>query len=118
MPRLRALAPSLPSRFRPGPGLEGESMTIFERIDADLIEPQRLAGSVIDQLRTERRRPAANGSRGITAREALRALSFEAQLVAVAAENLAHGMALADGDRARLLVAWGRITEIASEAGA
>ena len=91
---------------------------ILERIDADLIEPQRLAASVIDQLRIERRRPAANGPRGITAREALRALAFEAQLIAVAAENLAHGIALSDDDRARLLVAWGRITEIASEAGA
>lgn len=93
------------------------SAGILERIDADLIEPQRLAGCVVDQLRNERRRQPANGPRGITAREALRALAFEAQLVAVAAENIAHGIALSDDDRARLLVAWGRITTIVSEVG-
>lgn len=89
---------------------------MLERIDADLIEPQRLAGSVIDQLRIERRRQP-RVQRGITAREALQALSFEAQLVALAAENVAHGLTLSDDDRARLLVSWGRITTIVAEAG-
>ncbi|MBL8348885.1 MAG: hypothetical protein JNL87_01100 [Burkholderiaceae bacterium] len=58
-----------------------------------------------------------NAHCGITAREALRALAFEAQLVAVAAENIARGLILGDGDRARLLVSWARITTIVAEVG-
>ena len=91
-------------------------MTIFERIDADLIEPQRLAGSVLDQARIERRLHGSSG-RPLSSREALRAARFEVQLAAVAAENLARGIALDDGDRARLLLAWARLDALASEAG-
>ena len=90
---------------------------ILARIDGDLIEPQRLAASVSDRILIERRRPGYSG-RALSAREALQALLFEVQLVAVAAENIAHGIALSDADRARLLLAWGRITTIATEAGA
>lgn len=89
---------------------------ILERIDADLIEPQRLAGAVIDQALIERRRPEYRG-RALTAREALAALKFEVLVVAVAAENIANGIALSDADRARLLLAWARIDAIAAEAG-
>ena len=95
-------------------------MTLDE-IDADLIEPQRLAECVIDSLKIERRLSASHqGGRrrrhGISHREALQALQFEAQLVAVAASNLANGVELSEGDRARLLIAWGRIDIIVSEA--
>lgn len=90
---------------------------ILERIDADLIEPQRLAGSVVDQLQIERRRPPKDGQRGLTAREALQVLAFEVQLVALCAENLAHGLTLTPDDRARLLVAWARCSEIISGVG-
>lgn len=85
-------------------------------IDADLIEPQRLAASVADVLVHERHHPPRTGQRGISARDALRALHFEAFLVSVAASNLAHGEPLNDEDRARLLLAWGRIDTIVSEA--
>lgn len=91
-------------------------MTLNE-IDADLIEPQRLAQCVVDQLGLERRRPRRDGPRGITAREALQALAFEAQLVALCAENQAQGTVLTDADRARLLVSWARITTIINEVG-
>lgn len=93
------------------------SGNIFERIDADLIEPQRLAASVIDEVVIQRRRRDDTG-RGLTAREALAALKFEALVVSLAAQNMARGMALGDADLTRLLVAWGRIDTIAAEAGA
>jgi hypothetical protein len=90
---------------------------ILNRIDADLIEPQRLAESVIDQFKVERRKAPTAGPRGITAREALQVLSVEAQLVALASQNIARGIKLNDLDNARLMVAWARITTIISEAG-
>lgn len=90
--------------------------SILEKIDADLIEPQRLAQSVIDQIKVERRRPATKGQRGITPFEALKALACETKIVAVCAQNLAHGIALNDADHARLLVAWARVETIFSEA--
>ncbi len=43
------------------------------------------------------------------AREAFRVISQEALLVAIAAENLANGIALSDDDRGRLLLAAQRI---------
>lgn len=88
---------------------------ILDRIDADLIEPQRLAECVIDRIKVDRRKRDYAG-RPLSAREALLALTFEAQLVALCAENQAQGVALTDADRARLLVAWARITTIVSEA--
>jgi len=48
-------------------------------------------------------------------RAALEVLGFEANLVAVAAGNLAHGLAMSDADRARLLVCAGRISRIAGD---
>ena len=92
------------------------SANIFERIDADLIEPQRLAGCVIDRVMIDRRKRDYTG-RTLTAREALQAVRFEAQFVAVAAQNLAQGIALEADDLNRLLVAWARIDTIATEAG-
>ena len=92
------------------------SANIFERIDADLIEPQRLAGAVVDQVVIQRRRRDYNG-RSLTAREALQALVFEAQFVAVAAHNLANGIVLEAGDLNRLMLAWACVDIIATEAG-
>lgn len=93
------------------------SPDILELIDADLIEPQRLAGAVVDRVLIDRRKRDYAG-RGLTAREALQALAFEAMLVSVAAQNLARGMPLGDADLTRLLVAWSRIETLAAEAGA
>jgi hypothetical protein len=47
----------------------------------------------------------------------LQVLSVEAQLVALASQNIARGIKLNDLDNARLMVAWARITTIISEAG-
>ena len=90
---------------------------ILDLIDADLIEPQRLAGAVVDRVLIDRRKRDYAG-RALTASEALKALAFEAMLVSVAAQNLALGMALGDADLTRLLLAWSRIETLAAEAGA
>ena len=92
-------------------------MTLDE-IDADLIEPQRLAGSVLDELRAERLRPPrADRQRGISMRDAVSALRFEFTFVAVAAGNMAAGVALSDDDRVRLLIAHARIEAMLDETG-
>ena len=49
----------------------------------------------------------------LPARAALSVLAFETTLAAVAAGNVAHGIALTDTDRARLMKAAGRINLIA-----
>ena len=89
---------------------------ILKEIDSDLIEPQRLAGAVVDQVVIRRRKRDYNG-RALTAREALQAMVFEVMLVAVAAQNLAQGKTLEDVDLARLMVAWARIETLSTEAG-
>ncbi len=89
----------------------------LNQIDADLIEPQRLAECVIDQLKIERCTLPPDQPRGITAREALIALRYDAQLVALSASNLSHGVALTDYDLACLLVAWGHIEAVMEGAG-
>lgn len=88
---------------------------ILKEIDSDLIEPQRLAGAVVDQVVIRRRKRDYNG-RSLTAREALQALVFESQFVAVAAQNLACGIALKNADLTRLMVAWSLIETLAVEA--
>lgn len=87
---------------------------ILDRIDADLIEPQRLAECVIDRIKVDRRKHGDAAGRPLSARESLIALHFEAHFVAVAAQNLAHGIALDADDLARLMVAWARIAFIAN----
>lgn len=59
-----------------------------------------------------RRRPV-----GLPVRDALALLREEAVLVAVAAGNLAHGVALTETDRQRLLEAAARVQRIADEVG-
>lgn len=49
----------------------------------------------------------------LPATEAIRVLAFESNLTAIAAANLAHGVVLSNKDRARLLVAAGRIQHVA-----
>lgn len=88
-------------------------MTLSE-IDADLIEPQRLAACVIDQLKIEERKTPRTGPR-ITAREAIRALWFEVQITVVAIQNVANGQALSDEDLDRVATAWSRIDYICRE---
>jgi hypothetical protein len=83
------------------------------------VEPERRADVAIDTItvaelmhrrKREHRRPPA-----LTAREALVCLQFEAFFVAVAASNLANGVALTEADRERLLLAARRCDVIGSE---
>ena len=60
--------------------------------------------------RWQRRRPC-----GLPAREALALLRDDALVVAVAAANLAHGVALSEADRQRLLNGAARIQRIADQ---
>ena len=83
-------------------------------IDPDLIEPQRLAECVIDQLKVEERKTPRTGPR-ITAREALRALWFEVQVTVVAIQNVANGLELSTEDLDRVATAWTRIDRICRE---
>ena len=83
---------------------------ILTRIDADLIEPQRLAQAVLDQLQIERRTDPTAGR--LTAREALQALYYEAFFVCITAHSLANGIVLRTVDLERLLLAWARIEAI------
>ena len=55
--------------------------------------------------------------RPFPASDVLRAVAFEALLVAVAASNVARGMALSDADRERLMVASSRIQAAVRESG-
>jgi hypothetical protein len=61
---------------------------------------------------TQRRRPC-----GLPAREALALLRDDALVVAVAAGNLARGMALSEADRRRLLEGAARILRVADQVG-
>ncbi len=54
----------------------------------------------------------------LTAGQALGLLAGESNLVAVAAASVAHGVALSEGDRARVLQAAGRIAYLSQEASA
>lgn len=69
---------------------------------------QDLGACVDDGKPTQIQRPAP-----LPPRAALQVLAFEAMLAAVAAGNLAHGVALSDVDRFRLLAAASRINRIA-----
>lgn len=53
--------------------------------------------------------------RALSARQALEVLSVEANLAAVAAGNVAHGVKLSDVDRFRLMTAAGRINRLAED---
>ena len=55
--------------------------------------------------------------RPFPASDVLRAVAFEALLVAVAAANVSRGMALSDTDRERLMVASSRIQAAVRESG-
>ena len=89
-------------------------MTTWAVDEADLIEPDRLAASVLDDVINERRKPVAQRRR-LAPIEALTALEYEAHFVMVAAENLSHGIDLHDGDRKRLAEAWRRVNTLLKE---
>ncbi|MEP7301713.1 MAG: hypothetical protein ABI699_09305 [Caldimonas sp.] len=84
--------------------------------DFDLVDGERKADVLLDRVRVESREHVRKRDRAFTNRDALLCLEFEALLVAVAASNLARGVALTDDDRARLWLAYGRMQAIVDEA--
>ncbi len=82
--------------------------------EADLIEPQRLAECVIDDLINAARRPRDQRPR-LTVREMRAAIEFETQLVCVAASNVAQGLPLTQDDVDRIWLARERILWIWEE---
>lgn len=93
-------------------GARGGDVLAYEmaRSGSDFQTAAKALGAWIGQGTNAPRRPTA-----LPARAALEVLSFEATLAAVAAGNLAQGVALSDGDRERLLKAAGRINRIAGD---
>ena len=75
--------------------------------EADLIEPHRLAPSVIDDLIIEDSRPMRREERPrrLTIRELRIAIEHEVRFVVVAAENTAEGRVLSGADLDRLWLA-------------
>lgn len=88
--------------------------SIFEAIDAQLIEPQRLAQCVLDHVKSEAKKKPADRVR-LTYREALIALLVESQIVTVTALNVANDVELSEADKERLIVAHRTIERVVSE---
>ncbi len=74
----------------------------------EFVEAAKALGAWIDDGRS----PAPAKPTPLSPRSALQALGFEAELVAIAAGNMAHGVQLTATDRARLLLAGNRIITI------
>jgi len=74
----------------------------------DFIEAAKALGCWVDDGRP----PQTHKPTPLPPRQALEVLNFETSLVAVAAANIANGVALTDADRQRLLAAAGRINTI------
>ena len=77
----------------------------------EFVDAAKQLGAWVDDGKPQRpQKPTA-----LPPRAALEVLAFESGLVAMAAGNVAKGVTLSDADRARLMVAAGRITRIAGE---
>ena len=93
-----------------GCGARGGDVLAYHMAERGLsfTDAAKALGAWVDDGRAAPTRPAP-----LPARDALQLLAAESNLIAVAAANLAHGVALAHVDLARLLQAAGRITRIA-----
>lgn len=74
----------------------------------EFIEAAKELGAWVDDGK-----PAPANPAPFTPRQALDALKTEVNLIAIASGNVAHGVALSDRDRARLMQAAGRVLRIA-----
>lgn len=92
-------------------GAKGGDVLAYEMAanGTDFVTAAKALGAWIDDGKpVTRRKPAP-----LPPRAALEVLSFEATLAAVAAGNIANGIALTDTDRKRLLTAASRINRLA-----
>lgn len=76
---------------------------------ADFIAAAKTLGAWIEDGNA----PKSTRATPLPARQAIQVLAFESSLAAIAAANLAKGVLLTDVDRARLLLAAGRINRLA-----
>ena len=77
----------------------------------EFVEAAKQLGAWVDDGKPQRpQKPTA-----LPPRAALEVMAFECNLVAIAAGNIAKGVILSDVDRARLMVAAGRINGIAGD---
>lgn len=92
-------------------GVKGGDVLSYEMqsTGADFVTAAKELGAWIDDGKPQ----AEQKPTPLPPRAALSVLGFEATLAAVAAGNLARGVALTDADRARLMKAAGRINLIA-----
>lgn len=94
-------------------GAKGGDVLSYEMqlTGAEFVEAAKALGAWID----DGREPASTKPTSLPPRAALGALAFEATLIAVAAGNVAQGLALDAADLNRVMVAAGRIQGIAGE---
>ena len=91
-------------------GEKGGDVLAYEMKDSgkEFVDAAKALGCWID----EGRQPVATKPTPLSPRLALSVMAFESTLAAVAAGNMANGVALTDADRARLLVAANRINRL------
>lgn len=82
--------------------------------ESDIMERERIAPATIDDLQINARKPA-DKRRVLTRTEIRKAITLEASIVVVAAENLALGVELTEVDRERLMRAARQIEFIVTE---
>ena len=92
-----------------GCGARGGDVLAYHMAEhgTDFVSAAKALGAWVDDGRTTRTTPTP-----LPARDAIQILATEANLVAVAAGNIAHGLVLTDDDRTRLMTAAGRINRI------
>lgn len=91
-------------------GQKGGDVLAYEMAStgAEFVEACKALGAWIDDGRS----PVPAKPAPLSPRAALEVLGFEAELVAIAAGNMAHGVQLTHADTARILEAGNRITKI------
>ncbi|MDD2728680.1 CHC2 zinc finger domain-containing protein [Malikia sp.] len=91
-------------------GARGGDVLAYEMAlnGSEFVEAARRLGAWVEDGKPQpQHKPAP-----LSPRAALEVLGFECNLAAIAAGNLAHGVALTDEDRARLMTCAGRINRI------
>jgi hypothetical protein len=92
-------------------GVKGGDVLAYEMqfTGAEFVEACKALGAWVNDGRTQ----AHHKPSPLTPRQALSVLAFESSMTAVAAGNMGKGVALSEVDFARLLIAAGRINQIA-----
>ena len=91
-------------------GVKGGDVLAYEiaMTGADFVAAAKAIGAWVDDGKPH----APQKPTPLSPRAALSAMAFEATLTAIAAGNLAKGVALTDADRSRLMTASGRINRM------